>query len=136
MVGGNDRPMSSTSGRLGMAAPNDSRSTSMDESREASRSSGELGGSSEEHEPMKESRSNSLRSIFSDIHSMSMNASPLPSSAPTWASSKSLVPSQGCDSESVPALVPKIEESGGEGGGEAQKEGEGDKVWKGDRDEA
>lgn len=71
---GNGRP--STSGRLGIAAPNDSRSTSMDESREARRSSGELGDSSDEQELMKESKSNSLRSIFSDIHSMSMNASP------------------------------------------------------------
>lgn len=73
---GIDRLMSSTSGRLGIAAPNDSRSTSMDESREASRSSGELGDSSDEQELIKESKSNSLREIFSDIHSMSMNASP------------------------------------------------------------
>lgn len=60
-----------------------------------------------------------------------MSFPPFPSSAPTWASSRSLAPSQGRDSESTPALVPRNEEGsvgGGEGGGEAEESGEDDKV--------
>lgn len=49
-----------------------------------------------------------------------------------WASSRSLAPSQGRDSESAPALVPRKEEwesarGSGEAGGEAEESGE-DKV--------
>ncbi len=52
-------------------------------SRQASSSSGELGGSSESHEPMRESRSKSLRSNFSVIQSMPENTSPAGAQTPT-----------------------------------------------------
>lgn len=44
-------------------------------------------------------------------------------------SSRLLAPSQGRDSKHSPALVPKNEKLGGEGGGESEKGGEEDKVW-------
>lgn len=58
--------------------------------------------------------------------------SPLPSSAPTWLLSRSLAPSQWRDRESTLSLVPRNKEGwvggGGEEGGEAEENGEDDKV--------
>lgn len=55
--------------------------------------------------------------------------SPLPSSAPTWASSRLPAPSQERDIEFAPALVPRNEEQWvGEGDGEDKDSGEKDIV--------
>lgn len=69
------------------------------------------------------------KSCFTN-HGNLNSRSPLPSSAPTWVSSRSLAPSQVRDRESALALVPRNEDvGGGEGGGEAEECGEDDKVW-------
>lgn len=54
-----------------------------------------------------------------------------------WTSSRSPSHRQERDSESTPVLAPKSKElGGGEGDGEAEKDGEDDVVWLGDMEGA